>query len=171
VVRRLEGREVTLPRFVKRTPPGFLLFTGRATGLTVPWTLEAYVDRSLPYPYQLATALHELAHVAGYGSEAEADFVAGVAGLTSDNASVRYSTALVLFARSASQNLLPERYQAILNYLPKRFQRDVAAFGRVYERYRAPEAVTQLQAGFYDAICAASGWARVSRTTTERPRC
>ncbi len=150
VVRQLEDREVTLPRFVKRTPPGFLLLTGQATGLTVPWTLEAYVDRALPYPYQLATALHELAHVAGYGSEAEADFVAGVAGLTADNASVRYSAALVLFARSAPQNLLPERYQAILNYLPERFKNDLSAYRRAYTRYRASETVTQLQTRFYN---------------------
>jgi len=150
VVEQLEGREVTLPRFVKRTPPGFLLFTGQATGLMVPWTLETYVDRALPYPYQLATALHEAAHVAGYSSEAEADFIAAVAGLTSENASVRYSTALTFFSRSAPLNLLPERYQAIANYLPERFNRDVAALNRAYERYRAPAGVARLQARFYD---------------------
>jgi hypothetical protein len=150
VVAQLEGREVTLPRFVKRTPPGFLLYTGQATGLMVPWTLEGYVDRALPYPYQLATALHEAAHVAGYSSEAEADFIAAVAGLTSDNASVRYSTALTFFARSAPYNLLPERYQAILNYLPERFTRDLAALRRAYDTYRAPEAVARLQTQVYD---------------------
>lgn len=159
VVEQLEGRTVTLPRVVKRTPPGFLLFTGRATGLMVPWTLEAYVDRALPYPYQLATALHEAAHVAGYSSEAEADFIAAVAGLTSDNASVRYSTALTFFSRSAPQALLPERYQAIANYLPERFNRDVAALSRAYERYRAPAGVARLQARFYD------GYLRSQRVT------
>ncbi len=150
VVEQLEGRNVTLPRFVKRTPPGFLLFTGQATGLMVPWTLEAYVDRALPYPYRLATALHETAHVAGYSSEAEADFIAGIAGLTADNASVRYSTALTFFARSAPRNLLPERYQAIVNSLPERFTRDTDALGRAYERYRAPDSVGRLQTRFYD---------------------
>ena len=139
VVEQLEGRTVTLPRYVKRTLPGFLLFTGQATGLTVPWTLEAYVDGALPYPYALATALHEAAHVAGYGSEAEADFIAAVAGLTSDNASVRYSTALTYFGRSAPRSLLPERYQAIVNYLPERFTQDTEALRRAYERYRAPD--------------------------------
>lgn len=150
VIAQLEGRRVTLPRHVKLTPPGALLFTGQATGLMVPWTLEAYVDGSLPYAYRLATALHEAAHVAGYAGEAEADFVAAVAGLTSDNASVRYSTAATFFARSAPYNLLPERYQAIVNYLPERFTQDLEALHEAYDRYRAPEPIRQLQTGFYN---------------------
>ena len=157
VVKQLEGRTVTLPQFVKRTPPGFLLFTGQATGLTVPWTLEAYVDGGLPYPYALATALHEAAHVAGYGSEAEADFIAAVAGLTSDNASVRYSTALTYFGRSAPRSLLPERYQAIVNYLPERFTQDTEALSRAYEQLRAPELIGQAQARFYDGYLRSQG--------------
>lgn len=149
VITALEGRPVTLPRHVKLTPPGALLFTGQATGLMVPWTLEAYVDGSLPYAYRLATALHEAAHIAGYAGEAEADFVAAVAGLTSDNASVRYSTAVTFFARSAPYNLLPERYQAIVNYLPERYTRDLEALRAAYERFRAPEPLARLQTGFY----------------------
>ena len=157
VVAQLEGRTVTLPRFVKRTPPGLLLFTGQATGLTVPWTLEAYVDGGLPYPYALATALHEAAHVAGYGSEAEADFVAAVAGLTADNASVRYSAALTYFGRSAPRSLLPERYQAIVNYLPERFTQDTEALSLAYEQLRAPELIGQAQARFYDGYLRSQG--------------
>ena len=157
VVEQLEGRTVTLPRYVKRTLPGFLLFTGQATGLTVPWTLEAYVDGALPYPYALATALHEAAHVAGYGSEAETDFIAAVAGLTSDNASVRYSTALTYFGRSAPRSLLPERYQVIVNRLPERFTQDTEALRRAYERYRAPDVIGQVQARFYDGYLRSQG--------------
>ena len=150
VVVGLEGRPATLPRFIKRTPSGFLIFTGRATGITVPWTLEAYIDRALPYPFALATALHETAHVAGYAGEAEADFVAALAGLTSDSAGVRYATALPLFLR-VGQNLQPERYQAILNYLPPKTSADIAAFSGVFARYRAPAAVAQVQTRFYDS--------------------
>lgn len=149
VTERLEGRAATLPRFVKRTPPGFLIFTGGATGLTVPWTLEAYVDRALPYPIALATALHENAHIAGYAGEAEADFVSALAGLSAENPSVRYAVALPLFLRAA-QNLPPGRYQALFESLPAETQADIAAFGDAYRRYRAPRLVTQVQTQVYD---------------------
>ena len=149
VVERLEQHPVTLPRYVKYTPPGFLIFTGNATGVTVPWTLEAYIDRALPYPVALATALHETAHVAGYAGEAEADFIAALAGLSAKNASVRYGAALVLFLR-VGQTLPPERYTRLLSSLPPKVKADIAAYSHVYTRYRAPNLVTFLQTRFYD---------------------
>ena len=146
----LEHHPVTLPRFVKHTPPGFLILTGRATGITVPWTLEAYVDRALPYPIALGTALHESSHVAGYAGEAEADFVAALAGLTAKNRSVRYGAALLVFLRAA-QTLPPERYAALFKTLPAKTQADITAYSLAYSRYSAPNLVTLLQARFYDS--------------------
>ena len=150
LVEGLEQRPVTLPRFVKHTPPGFLIFTGRATGITVPWTLEAYIDRALPYPVALGTALHETAHVVGYAGEAEADFVAALAGLTSKNRSVRYGAALLVFLR-AGRVLPPERYAALFKTLPAKAQADITAYSLAYRRYSAPNLVTLLQARFYDS--------------------
>ena len=147
---RLEHRPVTLPRFVKTTPPGFLIFTGQATGITVPWTLEAYIDRALPYPVALATALHEAAHIAGYAGEAEADFIAALAGLSAENASVRYGAALVLFLR-VGRALPPERYEALFNSLPAKAKTDITAFSRAYTLHLAPNLVTLLQTRFYDS--------------------
>lgn len=149
VTGRLEGRPATLPRHVKRTPPGFLIATGGATGLTVPWTLEAYVDRALPYPAALATALHEYVHLAGYAGEAEADFVAALAGLSAESASLRYATALPLFLRAAG-TLPPERYRTLFGSLPARTQADVAELGDAYRRYRAPRVVARVQTLAYD---------------------
>lgn len=152
----LERRPVTLPRFVKRTPPGVLLYTGRATGITSPWTLEAYVDSALPYPIQLATALHENAHIAGYTGEAEADFVTGLAGLTAENASVRYSTALSLFQRSL-QNLTPERTGPTYEDLPARAKRDLEALRQAYTRYAPPPAITAAERRIYDSYLKTQG--------------
>ena len=149
LVEGLEQRPVTLPHFVKHTPPGFLIFTGRATGITIPWTLEAYIDRALPYPVALGTALHETAHVAGYAGEAEADFLAALAGLTANNRSVRYGAALLVFLR-AGRVLPPERYAALYKALPDRAQADITAYSLAYRRYSAPNLVTLLQARFYD---------------------
>ena len=47
----------------------------------------------------VATAAHELAHVAGYCGEADADAVGVLAGLASDDALARYATALAAFRR------------------------------------------------------------------------
>lgn len=149
VTGRLEGRAATLPRHVKRTPPGFLIFTGGATGLTVPWTLEAYVDRALPYPAALATALHELAHVAGYAGEAEADFVAALAGLSAESPSLRYAVAQPLFLRAA-QTLPPEGYRTLFETLPARTRADIAELGDAYRRHRAPQLVARVQTLAYD---------------------
>ena len=149
LVEGTEHHPVTLPRCVKHTPPGFLITTGRATGITVPWTLEAYIDRALPYPVALGTALHETAHVVGYAGEAEADFIAALAGLTSSNRSVRYGAALLVFLR-AGQVLPPERYAALFKTLPAKAQADITAYSLAYQRYSAPNLVTMLQARFYD---------------------
>ncbi len=149
LVEGLEAHPVTLPRFIKYTPPGFLIFTGQATGITVPWTLEAYLDRALPYPVALATALHETAHVAGYAGEAEADFIAALAGLSAKRASVRYGAALVLFLR-VGRALPPERYETLFNGLSPRAKTDLTAFSRTYRRYLAPNFVTLLQTRLYD---------------------
>ena len=156
LVEGIEQRPVTLPRFVKHTPPGFLIFTGRATGITIPWTLEAYIDRALPYPVALGTALHETAHVAGYAGEAEADFLAALAGLTANNRSVRYGAALLVFLR-AGQVLPPERYAALYKALPARAQADITAYSLAYRRYSAPNLVTLLQARFYDTYLRTQG--------------
>lgn len=156
VTEALEGRSVTLPRVIKRTPPGVLLITGRATGITSPWTLEGYVDRALPYPVQLATALHESAHIAGYTGEAEADFVTGLAGLTAPNDSLRYSVALSLFERAA-RGLTPERIGPTYEDLPAKAKRDLTELRRAYNRYKPPGIVTQAQARIYDSYLKGQG--------------
>ncbi len=156
VTESLEDRRVTLPRFVKRTPPGVLLYTGRATGITVPWTLEAYVDGALPYPIQLATALHENAHIAGYTGEAEADFVTGLAGLTAASDSVRYSTALSLFGRSL-QNLTPERTAPTYEDLPARAKQDLERLRRAYTVHQPPPAITAAETRIYDRYLRSQG--------------
>lgn len=149
VVDQLEHRKLTLPRYVKKTPKGFLLATGRATGLMVPWTLEPYVEDALPESLQLATALHELAHVAGYAGEAEADFMMALAGLTSDNPSLQYATALYLFPKTIPP-LVPERRAPTYEDLPKRSKRELRALADAYTRYSAPAVVQKLQTGFYN---------------------
>lgn len=155
-VAALEGRTLTLPRYVKRTPPGLLIFSGQATGIVVPWTLEAHVDGALPLPYALGTALHELAHLAGYGSEAETDFVTGLAGLTADDPLLRYSTALTLFSRAA-RSLERDAYRELYAALPAVAREDIAALRAVYDRFLPPRPAAWLQTLFYDTYLRSQG--------------
>jgi hypothetical protein len=155
-VAALEGRSLTLPRHVKRTPPGLLIFLGQATGIVVPWTLEAHVDGALPLPYALGTALHELTHLAGYGSEAETDFLTGLAGLTSADPLLRYSTALTLFSRVA-RSLEREVYRELYTALPEVAREDIAALRAVYHRFFPPRPAAWVQTLFYDTYLRSQG--------------
>ena len=152
----LEHRTVTLPQFVKRTPPGLLLFLGQATGITSPWTLEAHIDGALPSAYALATALHEMTHLCGYGSEAETDFVAGIAGLTATDRYTRYSVALVLSARVA-RNLPPNAYRVRFAALPEQAKDDLRAFSDAYTRFRPPQIAAYVQTKLYDSYLKTQG--------------
>ncbi len=156
LVSELEGRTVTLPQHVKRTPPGLLIFTGQPTGIVSPWTLEAHIDGALPLPYALGTALHEMTHLAGYGSEAETDFIAGLAGLSASDPYLRYSTALTLFSR-VSQALARETYRDLYADLPERAREDIGALRAVYARYRPPSVAAWVQTLFYDTYLRSQG--------------
>ena len=156
VIYDFEGQEVTLPSRVKATPPGLLMLSGQATGVISPFWLEAHVDRALPDYAFLAVGLHELAHVAGYSSEAETDFVAAMAGLKADDPYVRYSVALSLFSRFAWQ-LPGDAYQAAYDLLPQVAIDDLAKRRAVRVKYSPPKPVRKVQAKVYDSYLRTQG--------------
>lgn len=67
------------------------------TGFLFPFTGESLVNVDAPVCLLPATALHELAHQRNVASEAEANFVAVVAGLHSENPEYAYSSALLAY--------------------------------------------------------------------------
>ena len=79
LVAELEGFRPVWPSYVKSPPKGTLM-TMDVSGVVSPWTLEAHVDSALPDPQWLATFAHELAHLAGYCGEAEANLVGFLSG-------------------------------------------------------------------------------------------
>ncbi len=85
--------EMRLPRRLKRLPAGVLGPWGVA-GVISPWTLEAHVDGALPGWTRVGVGAHELAHLAGFASEADAEFVGLLASLTSSHPHARYAGAL-----------------------------------------------------------------------------
>ncbi len=156
VVYSFEGQEVTLPSKVKATPPGLLISGGQATGVISPFWLEAHVDGALPDYAFLAVGLHELAHVAGYSSEAETDFVAAMAGLQADDPYVRYSVALSLFSRFAWR-LPGDAYRAAYDLLPQIALDDLAERQAVRLKYHPPKPVKKVQTKVYDSYLRTQG--------------
>ena len=156
VVYSFEGQAATLPSRVKATPPGLLILGGQATGVISPFWLEAHVDGALPDYNFLAVGLHELAHVAGYSSEAETDFVAAVAGLQADDPYVRYSMALSLFARFAWR-LPGDVYGTAYDLLPQVAIDDLAKRQAVRLKYRPPKPVKRVQTKVYDSYLRTQG--------------
>ena len=64
------------------------------TGIFIPFTMEANVNVAVPDYTVPATMLHELAHLRGFMREDEANFLAYLAGLKSDNSEFGYSSTM-----------------------------------------------------------------------------
>ncbi len=155
VVNGIHGNAPTLPSKIKPLPNGTLIYLGNAAGVMSPWFLEAHVDSALPPAEFVAVGAHELAHVAGYAGEADADLLGALAGLTADDDFARYAVSLRLFRTLVYQlsyeapqeqelfeGALPENWQ---DTLPERALQDWEAAINAYQRYSPPEGYTKAQ--------------------------
>lgn len=123
-----------LPIRVKALPAGWLLRFGFA-GVVSPWLLEPHVDAGLPWPSTLAVALHELAHTAGFAREADAEAIGVLAGITCDDALVRYAAALRLAGAMAAAMEGEERSAFVASW-PARARHDAVAAAEATARWR-----------------------------------
>ena len=150
------GLRPTLPERFKTLPPGLLIRLGGASGVMSPWTLEPHLDGALPEVSRLAIGLHELAHVAGYAGEADADFVAALAGLRATDLFGRYAVALRTFGEALAQ--LPAAERALWSgRLPEVARRDLARMAEPYARFRAPRVLGVWQRRLYDRYLRSQG--------------
>jgi hypothetical protein len=154
VVAEVTGVTPPLPTRVKQLPPGLLIGLG-ASGFISPWLLEPHVERALPEPFKLAVAAHELAHVAGFAGEADADLIAALAGLQASDPYARYATALKLLSDSLTA-LPPPSREALLGALPAAARRELAEVREVVARYQRPW-LTALSHFVYDRYLQAQG--------------
>lgn len=141
---------------VKELPAGTLLRLGYA-GVVSPWLLEPHVDAGLPPVARLGVALHELAHVAGFAQEAEAEAVAHLAGITCDNPNVRYAAAVRL-AGGVAAGMDPAATARFVDAWPARAVADTEAAARAAARFEAPLLKGGANA-VYDAYLRAQGGA------------
>jgi len=147
VVAHWDGSTPVLPVQVKRLPPGTLLVWG-SVGVTIPWLLEAHVDGAEPDVAWLATATHELAHVAGLCGEADADFAAALAGLRTEDRYARYAIELWLYRRFLAE-LAPRDAIAAFERLPPLAREDIEHSRRAYQAHVIP-ALSAVQSHVYE---------------------
>lgn len=107
------------------------------TGLFVEITMEANVnvdvaDYSIP-----ATMCHELAHQKGYMRENEANYIAYVACMNSDNLDFQYSATMDALSYATSQlyDQNQERYQEIRNMYSEAVLADRLANAKYWDQY------------------------------------
>ncbi len=105
----------------------YTMFTGEAN-LNV-----NYPDYVLPY-----TAAHELAHQRGIARENEANFVAFLVCMESDDPYIRYSGYLNMYeyVASALYSASPEMYYEVLDTLDMRIRYEMRAYSEFFDRYR-----------------------------------
>ena len=126
----LNDRHGGLNTHLSRAKPPFIsiiMTHVRVGGFFSPWTLEANYNnmnlaQSMPY-----TITHELAHLAGYMREDEANFIAYLACRDSENADFQYSAVytalnytLIALIRAVGRKQVSELYQM----LPEQIIRD-----------------------------------------------
>lgn len=109
----------------------YTFFTGEAN-LNV-----AFPDYTLPY-----TAAHELAHQRGIAREDEANFMAFLVCIASDDPYIRYSgyRSLLDHVNAALSSADTERYRALYSTLPYLVRRENAAYSEFFEKYRHAKA-------------------------------
>ena len=149
-----DGKPITIPPVIKTLPDGWLMVSG-SWGMSSPYFYEAHVDGALPRWAFVAVAAHELAHVAGYCSEDEADAAGLIAAIRADDSFARYSGALGLFEVVARQLPSAERQRAY-DGLPERARADLREARDVTERHRV-QWWSDLQSKVYDAYLRGQG--------------
>jgi hypothetical protein len=92
-----------------------------------------FPDYTLPY-----TAAHELAHQRGIAREDEANFVAFLVCLESDDPYIRYSGYMGVFEYllSALYRADAKRYEALVNAMPLSMRYEMVAYNEFFEQYR-----------------------------------
>lgn len=102
------------------------------------WTGEANVNVAYPDFVIVYTTAHEMAHQRGIAREDEANFIAFLACLASDDAYIRYCgyTNMLEYLAKAMYDADPERYkEQLLPFFPKITTDELSAYSRMFSRY------------------------------------
>lgn len=110
----------------------------RITGIYSFFTGEANVNVEYPDYCLVYTTAHEMAHQRGISRENEANFVAFLVAISSDDEYIRYSGYLNLYEylASAIYSLDPELYYTVSAQLHQTARADILAASRVYNEHK-----------------------------------
>ncbi len=106
------------------------------------FTGEANVNINYPEYIIPYTAAHELAHQRGIARENEANFVAFIVCMASDDPYIRYSALLSMYeyVSSALYKASPEYYYSTVSQLDMRVRYEMAAYSEFFDKYRESKA-------------------------------
>jgi hypothetical protein len=107
------------------------------TGIFFPFTMEANVNVDVPDYSIPVTMLHELAHLRGFMREDEANFIAYLAGIKSDNVELNYSGTMLalIIAGNALYDQSPELYFEIRKGYSDGVINDIRANSMYWQQY------------------------------------
>jgi hypothetical protein len=107
------------------------------TGIFIPFTMEANVNVDVPDYSIPDTMLHELAHLRGFMREDEANYLAYLAGMKSDNVELRYSSTMqaLIVSGNALYDQDPDLYYKIRDQYSQGVLKDLHANNVYWDKY------------------------------------
>lgn len=110
------------------------------TGVYFPFTVEANVNTDAPDYSIPATMMHELAHVQGFMREDEANFIAYLSCMKSDDVQFQYSGAAMAFihANNALFAADPEAGREVYALLSEEVKRDFSDGSAYWKKFQGP---------------------------------
>lgn len=128
-------------------------------GMFFPFTMESNVNAIEPFYTTPATMAHELAHQCGFMREDEANFIAYLACMRTDDALMRYSGLLLAYDHSiaALSKVDPERAAGIRAGLPAAVQHDLAERAQFWDEHEG--AILEASQSMNDAYLKANSQA------------
>jgi hypothetical protein len=107
------------------------------TGIFIPFTMEANVNVDIPDYSIPATMLHELAHIRGFMREDEANYIAYLAGMESDNPDLKYSSTMLalVYSGNALYEQDTELYFKIREQYSEGVVKDIRANSAYWQQY------------------------------------
>jgi len=136
----------------KRSLFGFYFRHAAVDGMTVPVFLEIILNPDLLPVEQPSVLAHEWAHLAGYADESEANFVAWIAGVRSEDPVAQYSAWMDAYRLTV--NALPRAVRTTLPPLDAGPRADLLAIAARYDR--SSPAIRNAARGAYDSYLKAN---------------
>ena len=134
----------------------WLLSNMQVSGIFIPFTIEGHYNWQM-VPYNIPfTATHELVHVLGFMAEDEANFIAFLACIRSDEVEFQYSGYLLgwIYVRNALRRVDAEAATELYHLLDEEVRVDLRTNREFWARFDGP--VSELQTRVNDAYLRAN---------------